>query len=414
MMRWVLSGGMILGLCGLSQGGDWPGWLGPKRDNHAPVSLKPWSEPLTVAWRVPVGEGHGGPIAADGKVFLHYKIRDAEKEEVLCLDAQTGTERWRQSYDRPPFVNQFGNGPRSTPLWHDGRLYTLGVTGLVTAWDAHSGHRFWQTDLLAQLQAKNLFFGISTSPLMVDGQLIVMVGGAGCCLVALDPQTGRITRQTGDDAASYSSPVAWSCDGAGKQILLLTAAGLHGFEPRSLKSLWFVPFKDRLNESSSTPVWFANRLFISSVTAGMLAIDIAAPKGDAAWEPKVSWKNPALSCYFGTPVGFNQHLYVVTGSLPPLASANLHCVDPDTGQVLWTKRKVGTYHATLMRTREHLLMLEETGDLVLIQPDPKEYRELCRGKVCRNTWAHPALAQGQLFLRDGQELLAVTLPTAGR
>lgn len=414
MLRFLVGFALPCLLTSVVAAEDWPQWLGPNRDNHANIVLQPWQGPLAVAWRVPVGEGHGGPIVADGKVFLHYKPRTEEKEEVLCLELNSGKELWRQSYERTRFTNQFGNGPRSTPLYHQGTLYTLGVTGLLTAWNANNGQRLWQVDLLNHFKAKNLFFGIATSPLILDQQLIVMVGGSGCCLIALDPNTGAILKQTGDDAASYSSPMVCRFGPKASQLVLLTAAGVRGFETPALTSPWFVPFKDQLNESSSTPIWFQDRLIVSSVTAGMLAIDYAKAAGPPTAEPKVSWKNPALSCYFGTPVGFANHLYVVTGSLPPFASANLHCVDPQTGKVQWTQKKVGTYHATLLATQKHLLLLEEEGALVLVQPDPKEYRELCRSNVCRHTWAHPALADGYLLVRDEQELLAVRLPTGSR
>src|SRR5262249_6600191 len=125
----------------------------------------------------------------------------------------------------------------------------------------------------------------------------------------------------------------------------------------------------------------------------------------------------ALTCYFSTPVSVGkEHLYLVTGKLPnPLAPktppvATLHCVEAKTGKVLWSRPKVGEYHASLLRTGDdRLLMLEEFGDLVLLQPDPKEYKELARTKVCDKTWAHPALANGLLYLRDEKDVLCVQL-----
>ena len=120
-----------------------------------------------------------------------------------------------------------------------------------------------------------------------------------------------------------------------------------------------------------------------------------------------------MTCYFSTPVAVGKdHLYVVTGTKPPALrnQAMLHCVDLATGKKLWTRPKVGTYHASLLRTGDDkLLLLEEAGNLVLLDPNPTEYRELARGSICGKTWAHPALADGRLYVRDDKELVCVEL-----
>jgi hypothetical protein len=128
------------------------------------------------------------------------------------------------------------------------------------------------------------------------------------------------------------------------------------------------------------------------------------------------WKNPDLNCYFSTPVVVGkEHAYLVTGTKPALLPkeihADLHCIDIKTGKDLWEKpRKVGTYHAALLRTGDDkLLMLDDAGYLILLEPSPKEYKELARSKVCGKTWAHPALSDGRLYLRDDKELICLQL-----
>lgn len=384
---------------------DWPGWLGPRRDNYSTETVRPWTGALPILWKVEVGEGHSSPIVAGGKVFLHTKVAGDEREQVEAFEATTGKPLWKQSYPRDKFSSQFGNGPRGTPLLHEGLVYTLGATGLLTCWDAASGEQRWQKDLLRQFGGKNLFFGVSTTPLVWKDLVIVMVGAPGGSLVALDRKSGDVKWQAGEDAASYSSPIL-SSDG---QLIALTAKGVRAFDPASGKPLWFQRFVDLLNESSSTPVQAGRKLVVSSVTAGMLCLDLDGLNATTTTRSPQVWREGKLSCYFATPVAVGEHLFVVTGSLPPAAQANLHCVELATGKVRWMKPKVGTYHATLLRTADRLLMLEEGGDLVLLEPDTKEYRELCRAKVCGTTWAHPALANGRLYIRDGKELLCVDL-----
>jgi outer membrane protein assembly factor BamB len=384
---------------------DWPQWLGPDRNGCSNETIKPWTGPPATVWKVPVGEGHSSPIVAAGKVFLHAKVKDEEKEQVEAFDAATGKPLWKETYERSRFQNQFGNGPRATPLFHDGRLYTLGVTGVLSCWDAATGRRHWQHDLLAKFGGKNLFFGISTTPLVHEELLLVMVGAPGASIVAFDRKSGDVRWQAGDDPASYSSPILLQ----DRLAIVLTAKGVRCLEAASGKERWFWPFVDLLNESSSTPVRAGGRLLVSSVTAGTLCLQNMGFGAGFGTRPAQAWKDGKLCCYFATPVVQGEHVYIVTGSLPPLAQANLHCVELKTGKVLWTRHKVGTYHATLLKTKDTMLMLEEAGELVLFAPDPAGYRELSRATICDNTWAHPALAGGRLYVRDANALLCVEL-----
>jgi len=164
-----------------------------------------------------------------------------------------------------------------------------------------------------------------------------------------------------------------------------------------------------LNESSTTPIVVGNTIFASSVTAGSIGL-----KWDAdADEMKIEqvWKNPKLTCYFGTPIPFGkQDVLMVTGALLPPVSATLRCVDATTGKEKWNHPKVGKYHATLMGVADgQALMLEEGGELVLIGNRADRYTELARSKICGETWAHPALVDGILYLRDNKEVMALRL-----
>jgi len=392
---------VIAGLCAA----DWPQWLGPDRNGTSSESVQPWKGELKTLWRQPLGEGHGGPVVSRGRVIIHSKVDGKEKEQVACFDATTGKELWRSVYDRPAFTNIYGNGPRSTPLVDGDRVYTVSPTGLLTCWDFNSGEQKWQIDLLKQFDARNLFFGVSTSPIIDGEKLLIMVGGPESSIVALDKQTGKTLWKSGGDRASYSSPVLTVQDGK-KLALFLTQQGVVALDPADGTQLWKFPLVDRLNESSTTPVRIGDVVFASSVTFGSVGLKLTTKDGKPAQERL--WKNN-LNSYFATPVAYNGHLYAVfvTGLVNP--SAELHCLDPMTGKSLWSKPNVGKYHATALLARDRLLVLEENGDLVLVEPNPREYKELARAKVCGQTWAHPALSDGRLYVRDGKELICVEL-----
>src|SRR5207237_806118 len=143
------------------------------------------------------------------------------------------------------------------------------------------------------------------------------------------------------------------------QVIFLTGRRLVGLSPADGKLLWEHPLVDKLSESSTTPVLAGDILFGSSVTFGGLALKLTRDAGPSV---KELWTNPAYNCYFSTPVLVGQQLYLVTGTRPPalVNKATLRCVDLQTGKELWSRDKVGAYHASLLRTGNgKLLLLEE-------------------------------------------------------
>lgn len=390
---------------------DWPQWLGPNRDNSTAEIVRPWAgTPPRIVWRVPVGEGNSAPVIAGGVVYLHTKIQNENKEQVEAHDAKTGELIWKKSYDRPEFKSLYGNGPRSTPCIRDKKIYCLGITGLLTCLDTTDGKILWQVDTLKQFVAKNLVFGVAGSPLIDNDSLFVNVGGKDASVVAFNRNDGNVLWKSLSDPASYSSPIFLGNDRE-KQLIFLTASGLTSLAPESGKLHWQYPLKDLLLESSTTPVKVGNRLVASSITFGTVCVKVEQDANKITY--KEEWKNLSLTSYFSTPVAVGtDHLYMVTGANPltfkQKAEATLHCVDLKSGKILWSQPRVGTYHAALLRTGDNqLLMLQDSGHLVLLNPDPAKYQELSRSKICGPTWAHPMLVDGKLYLRDDRELICI-------
>src|SRR5262249_47004679 len=158
-MSWLRSLALLLLCCQGAVAGDWPQWLGPTRDGVSPEKVLPWKEAPKVVWQHPIGEGNSSPVVVGDRVFLHAKVKDQTEEEVIALDARTGKPLWRTAYTRAAFTSPYGNGPRATPAVVNGRVYTFGITGVLTCLEADSGKQVWQVDTLKQFGAKNLFFG---------------------------------------------------------------------------------------------------------------------------------------------------------------------------------------------------------------------------------------------------------------
>lgn len=387
--------------------GDWPQWLGPRRDASTSEKVAPWKDKLEVVWRQPVGEGNSSPVVADGRVFIHAKIADKNEEEVVAYDARTGKELWRTPYPRAEFQSEYGNGPRGTPTVVDGKVYTFGITGVLTCFAADTGKIAWQVDTIKDFNTPKMTFGMAGSPLVEGDKVLVNIGAKGASIVAFDRHNGKVVWKVRDDGASYSSPIALG-EGKNRQVVFLTAKGVVSLNPADGSTYWEYPLVDLLFESSTTPILAGDILLASSITFGSAGLRLDRKDDKPSF--KEEWKNKVLTSYFSTPVPVGkEHIYIVTGNLLT-QTATLHCIEAKTGRIQWSRRKVGTYHASLMRTGDDkLLLLEEAGNLVLMEPSPKEYKELARAKVCGKTWAHPALADGLLYLRDDKDVLCVQL-----
>ncbi|VTS07135.1 PQQ-like beta-propeller repeat protein [Tuwongella immobilis] len=409
MRAFVLAGWLALVSPWAVSAADWPQWLGPNRNGISTETIAPWTGPLKPSWSVSVGEGHSSPVVAAGKIFVHSKVAGQEAERVQAFELATGKPIWEKTYTRPAFTSPFGLGPRSTPAVSGETLITLGSTGILTAWKTTDGSQLWQIDTAKQFDAPKLTFGVSTSPLVLGNQVIVNVGAKGASMVSFSLTDGAVIWKCRSDPASYSSPVLLELDGK-PQLVALTGSHVIGLNPENGTVLWEQPFKDLLNESSTTPVKVGDLLIATSVTVGSIGLSIDL---DGKPSPvKQLWKSPVLTSYFTTPVPFaGNTLLMVTGQIIPPPTATLRCVDVVTGKELWKRKPVGKYHATLIGLGNgEVLMLEETGDLVLIAANSKEYTEKARAKrICGETWAHPALVDGTLIVRTANSLFALPL-----
>jgi outer membrane protein assembly factor BamB len=146
--------------------GDWPQWLGARRDGTTTEKIPVWKETPKQVWSEPAGEGYSVPVVADGRVFVHARVAGKQAEELFALDAKTGKELWRKSYARAPFNSFLNTGPQATPCVVEGKVYTYGITGVLTCFDAKTGDQVWQQDVFKKLDVKLPRFGVTCSPLV--------------------------------------------------------------------------------------------------------------------------------------------------------------------------------------------------------------------------------------------------------
>ena len=388
---------------------DWPQWLGPRRDGTTKEKIAAWKE-TKVAWKFAVDKGYACPVVAEGRVFVHAPVKDKEAEEVIALDAKTGKVLWRAAYERAAYGSILGRGPRATPVVAGNRVYSSGITGVLACHEADSGKRLWLVDTYKMAGKTLPQFGVCCSPLVVGNVVLVSIGGKGCCLAAFDIDKGTLLWKGYDEPASTSSPVLFT--GAARpgklpDVVFMTSLRLLAVNPLDGTLSWEYPLVFQPFGASTTPLVIGKRLVTSTMNNGTTAIQVTVKDGKPV--ANQLWQNKGLTGYFSTgTVVDKEYLYLITNVLQPKPACTLRCVALKTGKELWSKEGVGYYHTGLIRTGDnHLLLMDDSGLLKLLQANPKEYRELARAKVCGGTFALPALADGRLFVRDDQEVRCI-------
>lgn len=394
--------------------GQWPQWRGPQRDGSVGIDPPPaeWPARLALLWEREVGEGYAGPIVAGGAVYVHS--RRGEREFLTRLALADGSETWTRGYDAPfrqdPSAPGHGRGPYATPAVADGRVFTLGVKGLLVAWDAGRGDLLWRQDYSVGFDPPFMEFGAAASPLVWGGTCFVHYGGSKegepghprrGGMAALRVEDGREEwRWTGDRPPVGASPVVHAI-AERPQLVFKTRKSIVGADPRTGRELWRVPFEVDMDNTIVTPLFVGDVLVTSDYQMGMHAWRIEWD--GRAWSPRKLWRQRDASLFTSSPV-------LVAGQVvgfSELRKGQLVGVDPGDGRVLWRGEPRWGEHATLVAWGPHLLAFREDGSLVVGAVSPGGFRGLGTYRLGRRgTWAHPAVAGGRILVRDGSRLLA--------
>ena len=349
-----------------------------------------------------MGAGFAGPVVAGGRVVLFHRL--GGREVVEALDAGTGDTVWR--YDYPTsYRDDFGfdEGPRSVPVVHDGRVYTFGAQGQLHAVDLETGAGVWQVDTHARYGVRKGFFGAAGSPLVEGGRVIANVGGRRGGIVAFDAATGDELWTATAHEASYSSPAAGTFGGR-RLALVFTRTGLVGLDPATGEVRFELRWRSRLGASvnAATPLVAGDRVFISAsygTGAALLRVE-----GDTLAE---EWSgDDSMTNHYATAVVHDGVLYGYHGRQE--YSPSLRAVDLGSGAVRWSEDRFGAGTVTL--AGDLLVILRESGELMLARATPDALRPLARARILPGVVrAYPALADGRLYARNTDTLVAVDL-----
>lgn len=382
----------------------WGQWRGPTRDGQCqgpawPDRLSDGS--LKLLWRVSLDPSYSGPIVADNLVFT-TATRNQESEVVYALDRKTGKQCWRAEWKGamtvPFFAASNGSWIRATPAYDGQALFVAGMRDVLVCLDAQSGQERWRVDFVKKLGSPLPAFGFVSSPLVEDDALYVQ---AGASVMKLKKATGDIiwrTLKTNDAMMSgaFSSPVLADLAGR-RQLLVQTRQELAGVDPATGKVLWRQVVPSFRGMNILTPVVFGDAVFTSSYQNNSWLFTISRDNERYTVEEK--WSTNAQG-YMSTPVVIDGHAYL------HLQTQRFTCIDLKTGERTWTSKAFGKY-CSLVARRDRILALDQRGILLLIKANPKKFELLDEQKISDDeTWAHLAVSGNELYVRELHALAA--------
>jgi len=382
------------------------------------------TNPPKELWRQKIGAGWSG-----FSIVGHYAITQEQRgleELVTCYEIRSGEIAWTHSdpvrWD-PLGSGAFGGiGPRATPTIYGQLVITQGATGIVNCLDALTGKLIWSHDTLAENKAGNVMWGKAGSPLVVvregdvdegSAMVVISVGGAnGRSLIAYDLENGKEIWAGGDRRSSYASPVYAELAGQ-KQIISVNENFVTAHRASDGTVLWEHPWpgSSDTNATCSQPIPLSgDRVFLSKgYGVGASLLQLTAGKGGSI-QVSPAWPQPikqVMKTKMGNAVVRGEFMYGLDASL-------LECMEINTGRKRWKKRRTpGIGHGQIILIGEVILVLTESGEVLLVEASPEEYRELCSMRVFPEdqvTWNNPAFSAPYLLVRNAEQVVCYELP----
>ncbi len=381
---------------------DSPSFRGANRDAvvaGVPLASEWGQSPPKALWRHPIGLGWGG-FSVIGRRAWTIEQR-GPNEVVACYDVETGLEIWIHADPVRLMSVQGGDGPRSTPTLHEGRVYSQGATGILNCLDGVSGKKFWSVNTVELAGGENLPWGQACSPLIVDDLVIVSPGSNDeaakakkSAVMAFNKMTGEKVWSAEDRFGSYVSP-HFAMLGGEAVVLIFDGPGALGLNPKTGERLWSFDWQNTTQINGSQPLLIDDHtvLFGSGYGLGSVLLDIT--NSDKKWQIKSLWQSKQFKLKFNGAVRLGDHLYGLDEGL-------LTCVNVKNGKRLWKQGRYG--FGQMLLVEDTLLILSEEGDVVLVPATPQTPRERARfHAIDGKTWNHPVLVPGRLLVRNAEE-----------
>ncbi len=406
----VLIAGLCLAIAVQGFAGDWPQWRGTNRNavSNETGLLSSWADALPArAWHASgIGDGYSSVVIADGHVFTTGKIDGA----VLCfaLDVQSGQLKWATS------IGMTSRNIMATPTVHDGLVYALDPDGELICLNADDGTMVWQRSFMEDFGGRLMSGrGYGESPLVDGDRLICTPGGEDAMLVALNRHTGDVIWRShmpdigdkGKDGAAFASVVVSEAAGV-RQYVQLTGRGLAGFEADSGRYLW--SYNDISNQTANIPTPLVRDDFVFSANgyhsgAVLLRLETTSDGHGVEAQEIYRLRGNEFQNHHGGFVLIGDHIYGGHGSNNGLPT----CIEFLTGKIVWKRRGPGTGSASVVAADDRIYFRYQNGLIALIDASMHGYRLEGKFKIPAaggDSWSHPVIAHGKLFLREKNDL----------
>lgn len=383
---------------------DWPQWRGPGRDGSIAAFKEPsaWPAALIKRWQVDVGAGYATPLVVGDRVYAF--TRQGDNEVLTAFDAATAKQLWRAAYpaafNMNPATRQHGPGPKSTPTLAGGRIFTLGMTGVVNAFDAAEGRVLWQFPA----PPVQPMYHTAMSP-VVDGNLVIVhVGGHDQgALTAFDVATGAVRWQWNGDGPAYGSPRVTTLGGT-RQVVTFTQENFVGVDVSSGAHLWRRPYATPSTVTAQTPIFHGDMVIESGRDNGITAFRAANRGGK--WAADNVWHTDEVSVHMSDIVVVDGVAY----GLSHLNRGQYFALDLDTGKVLWLGEPRAAEHAAIAHAGNTIFSLEDDGELVVFRASRTGFELVKRYQVAESaTWAQPVVSGNRVFVKDVSSLAMWTI-----
>ena len=425
----VFTLALMFGFAATAVADDWPRWRGPNYDAICKETglLKEWPKdgPPLVWTAEKLGTGYGTPSVAEGTIF-GIGSRDGQ-DGVWALKEADGKELWFTPFTATAKVAQNTNGPSSTPTFSKGKVYAVSLGGTLACLDAKTGKLAWEKNFAKDFGTKGVpTWGFNQSVLVDGDKLICAPSSDTAAVAALNADTGAVIWKT--EAGSmgggfgYSSPIKAAVGGVPMYVVLLgKEAGLVGIHADTGKLLWQYK-KAALGGVAQipTPIIKDDTIWLSSAYSGGSALLQLVPdeKGQFTVKGLKTYKTELMN-HHGGMVLIDGYVYFGNGQ----NAGKPVCVDFKTGELVWGPGKYpdkGSGSASYLYADGLLYIRYTSGLMTLVKPSPKEESKLIsafqlpKPNTARNTesWPHPVIANGKLYLRDQNNLYCYNVKAA--
>jgi outer membrane protein assembly factor BamB len=374
---------------------DYPQWRGQQRDGAASAFAKPawWPEHLKLRWKAEVGEGYATPIVVGNAVYAFTRVNG--NEGITALDTDTGKTIWRTDYAASfePYEGavDHGEGPKSTPLFHSGKLYTLGISGTISSFDAFNGKLLWQKP--ATLIEPDV--GAAASPIG-DRNLVIVHADGYEALTAFEAETGDV-KWTVKNQFRYASPIIAEL-GRTRQVVAVAQESILGISVEEGGVLWEHPWKGP-DVQAITPVLYRDTVIVSGHNRGVTAIRPVRRANQ--WIVDVVWQTKAVSMFLSNPVVIGDTMF----GLSHWNSGQFFALDAPTGRVLWLDRPRRATNSAVVKADDLLFFLNDDAELIVARSSRTSFEPLKNYSVADSaTWAQPAISGKRIFIKDVSSL----------